>query len=199
MRRRCLSSCSTISIKSGFSIAGILSRDTTRYQFTRPPEIIDLGLRLADVNEYRLQSEPEDHGNTDPTSNLRLNGATNEEIEFLAGEADYAGHYHNGRRVELNALTSDQFIQFLEAKLRFHGVPKVIPDAVALEEAYRRSRAQHELDERIQEALPEIKRIAESAAIPEDLQKRIAEELAENPSMAWDEALHRLSNGSRPR
>jgi DNA topoisomerase VI subunit A len=39
--------------KSGFSILGILSRDTTRYQFARAPEIVDLGLRLADVEEYR--------------------------------------------------------------------------------------------------------------------------------------------------
>jgi hypothetical protein len=44
--------------KSGFSIAAILSRDTTRYQFAHAPEIIDLGLSLADVEQYGLESEP---------------------------------------------------------------------------------------------------------------------------------------------
>ena len=143
--------------KSGFSIVGILGRDTTRYQFTTPPEVIDLGLRLADVNEYALQSEPVDHDKTDPASNLHENGATDEEIEFLAGEADYAGRYHNGRRVELNAFTSDQFIEWLEAKLRLHGVKKVIPDGKTLAEAYRRSRALNELDDHIRQALPEMR------------------------------------------
>ena len=38
--------------KSGLSIAAILNRDTTRYQFEHPPEIIDIGLRLADVKRY---------------------------------------------------------------------------------------------------------------------------------------------------
>lgn len=46
--------------KSGFSIVGILGRDTTRYQFRRPPEIIDMGLRLEDIEEYTLQNETVD-------------------------------------------------------------------------------------------------------------------------------------------
>src|ERR1019366_8270972 len=43
--------------KSGFSIAGTLTRDTRRYEFARDPDVIDLGLRLADVEEWGLQSE----------------------------------------------------------------------------------------------------------------------------------------------
>jgi hypothetical protein len=179
--------------KSGFSIVGILGRDTTRYQFTRPPEIIDLGLRLLDVEEYALESEAVDYpANSDPTGNLQENGATEEEIEFLAGECGYDRRYH-GRRVELNAFASDQFLEWLEAKLRLHGVQKVIPDAQTLAEAYHRSRARHELGNRIQQALPEVERIAKSAAVPKNLRRRIAQELAENPSLAWDEALHFLS------
>lgn len=46
--------------KSGFSIVGILGRETTQYQFSRPPEIIDLGLRLEDIEEYTLQNETVD-------------------------------------------------------------------------------------------------------------------------------------------
>jgi hypothetical protein len=185
--------------KSGFSIVGILGRDTTRYQFTHPPEIIDLGLRLADVEEYALQSETVDSpANSDPTQNLRDNGATDEEIAFLAGKRGPDGCYH-GRRVELNAFTSDQFVAWLEAKLRSHNVRKVIPDARTLAEAYRQTIARAELERRMKQALPEVERTAASAAVPKNLQKRIAQELADNPSAAWDEALHRLSRQRNPR
>ena len=63
-------------------------------------------------------------------------------------------------------------------------------------EAYRRTVALSELEQLIKQVLPEVERTAESAAVPKDLRARIAEELAENPSMAWDEALDCLS---RPR
>jgi len=179
--------------KSGFSIVGILCRDTTRYQFTRPPEIIDLGIRLADVQEYSLESEPVDYPpHTDPTENLRANGATAEEVAFIAGERGHDGRYH-GRRVELNAFTSDQFVTWLEGKLRSHHVQKVIPDAETLAEAYRRAVALTDLEQRMRQVLPEVERTAESSAVPENLQKRIAEELAKDPCSAWDDALHRLS------
>jgi DNA topoisomerase VI subunit B len=179
--------------KSGFSILGTLSRDTDRYRFEKPPEVIDLGLRLEDVEEYSLESEPVDFKKEDPTENLRLNGATEEEIEFLCGEADALGHYRHGRRVELNALPSAQFVELLEARLRRFNVRKVIPDAKTLEEAFRRSIALHELDDLIQQALLEFGKNGKSEAVPKNLKKRIADKLAEDPSLAWDEALHLLS------
>ena len=57
--------------KSGFSIAATLRRDTERFQFQHPPEIIDLGLRLEDVREYDLppasaQTGAEDRLETPP-------------------------------------------------------------------------------------------------------------------------------------
>ena len=52
--------------KSGFSIAGTSTRDTRRYEFTRDPDVIDLGLRLADVEEWGLQSESVQY-KSDPT------------------------------------------------------------------------------------------------------------------------------------
>jgi hypothetical protein len=44
----------------------------------------------------------------------------------------------------------------------------------------------------MKQALPELERAAKSATGPKALQKRIAEELAKDPSAAWDEVLHRL-------
>jgi hypothetical protein len=44
-----------------------------------------------------------------------------------------------GRRVELNAMGSQQFIDFLERKFQQHGVKKVVPDQKSLENAYIRA------------------------------------------------------------
>jgi hypothetical protein len=41
-------------------------------------------------------------------------------------------------------------------------------------------------------ASPEVKQAAEAADVPKDLRESIAQEMAEDPSAAWDEALHRL-------
>ena len=118
--------------KAGFSIAGTLSRDTDRYSFEHSVQVIDLGLRLEDVKEWDLGSE-HFHIKADTVSmrrNLRRNGATEEEIEFIAGKR---------RRVELNAFRSADLIAFIESKLTKHGVKKVIPNAKTLEVAYRRA------------------------------------------------------------
>jgi hypothetical protein len=77
---------------AGLSIAATLGRDTIRYQFTEPPEIIDLGLRLADVRQHALQTEPVVYPpKADPRENLRDNGATDEEVRFLADLLMLAG------------------------------------------------------------------------------------------------------------
>ena len=74
---------------------------------------------------------------------LEINGANEEEIDFLLG----------GRRVELNAMTSDQFVTFIEEKLEEHGVAKVIPDEELLAEAYRLFSAESAHRKDIEEAL----------------------------------------------
>src|SRR5262249_60605205 len=43
---------------SGFTIAGTLTSDGRRYIYENQVEMIDLGLRLADVEAMRLESEP---------------------------------------------------------------------------------------------------------------------------------------------
>ena len=44
--------------KAGFSITHTLGNDTRRYQFKTKPRLIDLGLRLKDVQSMGLTSEP---------------------------------------------------------------------------------------------------------------------------------------------
>jgi hypothetical protein len=185
--------------KSGFSILGTLSRDTERYQFKHPPEIVDLGLRLEDVEKYGLESEPVVYKKQkNPHGNLRKNGATKEEIKFLVKERGYDGWYR-GQRVELNAFDSDRLISFIEAKFEFHGVKKVIPDRETLAESWKQAVALKHLEKCMQQALPEAERIRQGAAVPKNITKLITAAQKKNPSLPWDAALHQLAREKGPR
>ena len=131
--------------KSGFSIVGTLQRDTRRYTFRNDVEVIDLGLRLEDIDE--LQSEDAfDKGDRDSRAwNLQENGATIEEIDFLLDG-----------RVELNAMTSDQMVDFVERKLKQHGIEKVVPDDDDLATAYALFARSHQAEQIV---LRELKKL----------------------------------------
>jgi len=165
--------------KAGFSILGTLRRSTRRYQFNHRVNVIDFGLRLADVERYGLQPEV-CRVKHNMVINLRQNGATAEEIEFLSA----------GQRVELNALTSDQLIEWVESKLREYGVQKVIPDATTLEIAYRRAALADRLNERLDEIMAEAERAVDAMQVdPDRLSCQVRKRLAAAPRTAWDEAV----------
>jgi len=166
--------------QSGFSIAATLTGDTRRYEFGNNVDAIDLGIRLADVEPYGLVSEPVYHRGSrwKVEANLRRNGATPAEIAFLLGQ-----------RVELNAFSSDQFIEWLESKLDEAGVEKVIPDADTLATAYRRILARHAVNAKIDEVRAAIREQADQAVIPDDLAARVRGLLDDDPSMPWDSAI----------
>ncbi len=175
--------------KSGFSIVGTLTRDTRRYEFAVAPQVVDLGLRLGDVKKWHLQAETVRYP-SDPSSNLRLNGATQEEIEFLSGESDWRSY--RGQRVELNAFTSDAFVKWLESKLEEQGVVKVIPDDSTLESAYRWTLSMQQYREAIDEARQEIQDRVAAAEIPQNLRTDLKERMKSHPSQPWDEALEQI-------
>jgi hypothetical protein len=165
--------------KSGFSIAGTFQRDTRRYAFQNEIEVIDLGLRLEDIEG--LQSEPAfDKGSIEKRRwNLRMNGATREEIEFLLN-----------RRVELNAMPSDRLIAFIENKLETHGVEKIVPDKKELAEAFRRFKR----GERIKKIVKaELKIKDEIEQVPDNLEDAVAEILAEDRKLRWIDAVQRIT------
>lgn len=104
---------------SGFSIFGTLGRSGRRYRFTNDVPLIDLGLRLDQVNDMELESEPvaiKPKEWAKRSGTLTRHGATAAEIAFL-----------RERRVEINAMTSRQLVDFVEERLAFHQVRKVIP------------------------------------------------------------------------
>jgi hypothetical protein len=173
--------------KSGFSIIGTLRRNTARYHFRRPPEIVDLGLRLADVVAEGLSAEPVSWRDEYPEANLRKNGATEAEITFLV-----RGRGH-GQRVELNSLSSDRFLAWLEEKLVAHGVEKVVPPADVLKLAYRRAIYVHGVNARLASIREEELAAAEQAKAPRGLAKDVKAIVARNPMLAWDEAVSQIA------
>ena len=166
--------------KAGFSIIGTLKRDTRRFAFGNQVRIIDLGLRLADVRKLGLLSSAEavfDRGrDSAKRENLRENGATREEAEFLLK-----------RRVELNALTSDQLVAFIERKLAEHGIKKLIPKTDLLRDAYRLFINSKRVEEIVAEAIDDIE--SENITVPANLSTRVAAHLRQHPKLRWDRAV----------
>jgi hypothetical protein len=143
--------------------------------------VIDLGLRLADVDAYDLQTEPSTDVGDGDIDTLRLNGASNEEIWLL-----------RQARVELNAFTSDQFVAWLEGKLKEHGVTKVVPDDAALELAYRRSIAAAYFEDHAHDLIEAARKHAAAADLPSDLRARMEEALQTDPARSWQAAVRSL-------
>ena len=177
--------------KAGFSIAKTIASNTDRYWFRNSIETHDLGLRLEDVEEYSLVSEDVSYGNSNPTWNLRKNGATEEEINFLVS-GEFRGRY-SGERVELNAFRSDQIVEWVENKLEAHGIKKVIPDEDALVAAYHRALILTDVRTAMEKVQEEAEAEYEDVAPPDQFADRVKDHLKENPSQSWDEAVMSLA------
>jgi hypothetical protein len=170
---------------AGFSILGMLTRDSRRYTFSNRIEVVDLGLRQADVMSCQLESEEVFFDNSEARRHtLRRNGASEEEIEFLAGQR---------QRVELNAFDSGGLVNWLRAKLKAVGVKKVLPEAGALEAAYRRAFVRQSVRLTIPEIVARAKRQLGESVRADALLKLVEEELAARPHLAWDAALARVA------
>jgi hypothetical protein len=165
---------------AGFVILGTLQRDTRRYQFSNEIEVIDLGLRLADIEG--LEREPAAASKVDPNilrRQLAENGATEPEIEILLKE-----------RVELNAMTSDALIAMIERKLKDYGLKKVIPDDdELLADAYRAFHRSQQLRSKFEALAAEFDKHASKVEIPQDLKEQVRAMLDDHSDLRWDEAI----------
>jgi DNA topoisomerase VI subunit B len=181
--------------KSGFSIVHTLRTDSRRYKFRTRPNVIDLGLRLADVRAWGLDelSEPVPYeSKKDPRLVLRARGATEEECAFLVDEPA-PGRGWSGKRVELNAFTSPRFIEFIEHKFAEVGVAKVVPSADALAAAYRRAVETDRLNRRLREIRDAVHDEAQRVEIPEGLAETIRRRLEGQQELSWDAVVAELA------
>jgi hypothetical protein len=162
---------------AGFMILGTLQRDTRRYQFSNTIEVVDLGLRLADI--AGLEREPAAATKTNKSilrRQLAENGATAAEIDILLTE-----------RVELNAMTSDALIAMVERKLKDYGLKKVIPDDDMLGKTYREFHRSNELREKFEEIVDEYEET--KIKIPKNLKKKVRAILDKHSDLRWDDAV----------
>jgi len=98
----------------GIIIKDTLENDTRRFSYTNTPNVIDLGLSYDDIDDL----QPEPFACNISSDRLKQAGLSYDAIDFLMEQ-----------RVELNAMTSRQLVDFVERKLNEHGITKVIPDA----------------------------------------------------------------------
>jgi Histidine kinase-, DNA gyrase B-, and HSP90-like ATPase len=197
--------------KAGFSILKTLFTSNRRYTFKHKIVPIDLGLRLEDVIELNLPSEPvsfgkrkrkasEDEDFDDDSEvgdskeaaalNLRDNGATQAEIDYML-----TGEGNTGRRVELNAMPSDVFVAFVERKLTGHGLRKVIPAAETLAETYAAFKRSQMAAEALEAELARLN--ATPVDTPAELRERVDAYLEANPAETWDDALQAIMEDER--
>lgn len=171
---------------SGFSILGTLGKTNRRYAFRNQIRVVDLGVRLEDVQGWRLEAEDvyiKDGKLRAALGTARRHGATEEELEFLGGR----------KRVELNAFTSGDMIKWLEGKLQENGVCKVIPERETLEAAYRRSLQIKAIEARMEEIIKETATEASQAKIPRGLARKVAKRLEADQELSWDRAIADLA------
>jgi hypothetical protein len=164
----------------GFSIFGTLGKSNRRYRFENPAHIVDLGLRLSDIASMGLEWEPySPSGDWEKrAATLTTHGASRAEIRRLQRE-----------RVELNAMTSSQFVQLLERKLTQHGVHKVVPADAVLEQHARQFITRKLLNMRLDELRPHVDARAARIVLPVDLRQQVEAELRRQPDIPWDVAV----------
>ena len=150
-------------------------------------DYVDMGLRLVDVERLGLESERVsiDKDRDTLRERLGINGATVAEADFLL----------SGRRVELNAMTSDQFVAFIEEKLIAPGVRKVVPDDALLAEAFAAMTRAAEAIERLHNEIQRLRAVP--VETPEGLADEVRRLLEAEPTLTWDEALLRLAQARR--
>ena len=155
-----------------------MHNDTRRYQFSRDFEVIDLGFRLEDVGVL----EREGRGELKISDEyLEKAGAKPEEIKFLQTS-----------RVELNAMTSMQFIEFIERKLKKHKIGKIIPRADLLRQTFSRYAVSHAVKTAFIKSRPAIEAKAKVAKIPRNLKQQVEEALKQHDEMPWHQAVRSL-------
>jgi DNA topoisomerase VI subunit A len=178
---------------AGMTIARTIQADGRRYQFDSEPNVIDLGLRLEQSLEMSLESEEfiwPARQKQDPRENLRGCGATDEELEFLV-EGQRGGRWY-GQRVELNAMTAPQFVEFVHGQLEANGVEKVVPDEQTLERAYQHVKKRNALMQKVEELLLQAETESEVFTTPDDLADQVRERI-DGTTESWEGAIREIA------
>ena len=177
--------------RTGLTICENLRAGTWRHRYENEFDVIEIGLRLDQV--AGLESEPINEANLKSVGDDRLRecDATEDELQFLGPRSGVPGWEH-GRRVELNALTTETLVEMVENALTEHGIEKVVPAADDLTAAWRSAQAHAEIVQLIERANETAAKRWQDAELPADLADRIKVALEGDPSLSWDAALRQI-------
>ena len=131
-------------------------QEATKARDARKIQIINLGLEPWEALEMGLEVENVEEGKrSKAVADYAINGSEGDWEEWL-----------QTHRVELNAMTTPQFIRWLDQKMATHGVGKLIPPGDVLVE---------ELDERIEKKVRETltERILREAGLEKQVKAAI--------------------------
>jgi len=179
---------------SGYEIIRALENET-RTSLGMYLDVIDLGLTVKEALDMGLESE-----NVviqkEPSRGL-LYRLTSEEKEFLLGTRGYYYKARQGKRVELNAMTTDQLISWLEARLKELGLQtKVLPPAEVVEDELKIS-LESKLDDDVRQMVKEVIEKLLGAAIA-DIEEEVREEIGVPESSGYYEELRQFLDGCPP-
>jgi DNA topoisomerase VI subunit B len=156
----------------------------------RKVKVINLGIDPEEAVDMGLQIETFDSDRKRPVADY---------ISYQWGE------WLQSNRVELNAMTTPEFIEWLEQKLEEHGVGKVIPTRDVLvktfeESAERAIRSQvmedileaNSYENRVEIELMKAKQQIEIAKL--DIREKVSDKLVDNPLHRWDAPVIELAS-----
>jgi hypothetical protein len=174
--------------KSGFEIAARLTsvsdwatlNDRVAYQFKNKINAVDIGLRLDDAEKYQLQSEK-----CPAQKCSKKLGVTDKEAKFLA----------SGRRIELNAFTAPQFIEWLESKLVEQlGKNRLMPDDQTLVRAYQRATLISRFNSAIEQLQEEFSDVdCEVEQLRRLVRDQMSKPVFDDGETTWDRALYQIA------
>jgi hypothetical protein len=161
--------------RPGIIIRDTLENDTKRFSYGNAPQVIDIGLNLEDIDDL----DPEDFDSKISDERLEQAGVDQATIDFL-----------DGQRVELNAMTSRQMVDFVERKLKQHGIGKIIPDDDTLAEAYEMFVKSDRLSEAFEKMQDELEDDDEDPIeAPKNLAAQVKKLLKQHPDITWHRAI----------
>jgi hypothetical protein len=169
---------------AGMIIKDTLEKDTRRYSYSGAPKVIDIGLNYEDIGGL----SPEDGNSNISAERLSECGLSGAAIDFLSSQ-----------RVELNAMTSRQLVDFVEGKLKKHRIGKVIPDEETLAKTYQ----MFAKSGRLEKAFEETKKRFEDEddddddhqeSVPENLEAKVKKLLKQQPDRTWHRAVELIVN-----
>jgi hypothetical protein len=167
--------------RPGIIIRDTLENDTKRFSYGKAPRVIDIGLSLEDIDGL----DEEDFDSKISDERLEQAGVGQASINFL-----------DGKRVELNAMTARQLVDFVERKLKQHRIGKVVPSEQTLVETYETFVRSDRLEELFNNAKEELENddAENPIEVPKNLTAQVKKKLKEQPAITWHRALELIIN-----